>query len=298
MSENHGHAHIGSSRQRIGWALTLTSTFMVVEAIGGLVSGSLALLADAAHMLTDTAALALAWLAARLAERPADRLRSYGYHRIQILAAFVNGVAFLALVVWIAVEAAQRLLAPQPVWGTVMFGVAMAGLLVNLVVFRVLHGGGHEHAHDLNLRGALVHVLGDLFGSVGAIVAAGVIIWTGWLPIDPLLSLLVALLILRSAWYVVRESAHILLEGTPQDLDVQALRQALQQDIAAVNDVHHVHVWSLTPERPLLTLHLSVAEGSDATQVLCAAKRVLSHRFGIEHSTVQVESGVCADEHV
>lgn len=285
--------HNANNEQRLLWAMLLVGSFMVVEVIGGLLSGSLALLADAGHMLTDTASLALAWMAARAARRPADLLRTYGYHRIQIIAALMNGVAFIALVVWIAFEAAQRLMQPVEVLGGLMLGVAVIGLLVNVVAFAILH---HGDSHDLNLRGAVVHVLGDLLGSVAAIVAAGVILWSGWMPIDPLLSLLVALLILRSAWYVVRQSAHILLEGTPEDVDVVALRSALTEAVPAVQDIHHIHVWALTPEWPMLTMHVTVAEEGNCAEVLACLKAILVERFAIEHSTIQVEPGRCFDE--
>ena len=274
------------------WAMLLTGGFMIAEAIGGIISGSLALLADAGHMLTDTASLFLAWLAARLSRRPADRLRSYGYHRLQILAAFINGIAFIALVVWIVVEAVRRLLEPVEVLGGLMLVIAVLGLLVNAVAFAILHGGQRA---DLNLRGASLHVLGDLLGSVAAITAAVVILWTGWMPIDPLLSVLVALLILRSAWFIVRQSAHILLEGTPEDIDVEILRETLVTSVADVRDVHHVHIWSLTPERPLLTMHLTIDSSADAAYVLSSAKAILNERFGIAHSTIQIETETCAD---
>lgn len=265
---------------------------MLVEVVGGLLSGSLALLADAGHMLTDAASLGLAWGASRAARRPADALRTYGYHRVQILAALINGMAFILLVVWIGYEAVQRLFEPVEVLGGMMLVVAVLGLLVNIIAFWILHGGSQ---HDLNLRGAVVHVLGDLLGSVAAIVAAGVILWTGWMPIDPLLSLLVALLILRSAWFVVKQSAHILLEGTPEDVDVELLRQEITDSVPEVKDVHHVHVWSLTPERPLLTMHVSVEGEVDCVRALPQVKEILRQRFGITHSTIQVEPGRCVD---
>jgi cobalt-zinc-cadmium efflux system protein len=293
MAHNHHHTPAADNERRLLWAMLLIGSFMVVEAVGGILSGSLALLADAGHMLTDTASLALAWLAARTARRPADALRTYGYYRIQILAALLNGAGFIVLVGWIAFEAVQRLMQPVEVMGGMMLVVALIGLLVNLVAFAILHGGSGQ---DLNLRGALVHVLGDLLGSVAAISAAGVILLTGWMPIDPLLSLLVALLILRSAWYVVRHSSHILLEGTPEDVDVERLRSTLTEAVPAVQDIHHIHVWSLTPERPLLTMHVRVAEASDAAAVLAALKHILIERFAIRHSTIQIEPGHCFDE--
>lgn len=291
MSDHHHH-HEHGNQSRLLAALLLTGLFTLVELAGGLWSGSLALLADAGHMATDTAALALAWAAAALARRPADPLRSYGYHRMQILAAFLNGVAFLLIVAWILIEAVLRLLHPPEVTAGVMLGVATLGLLVNLLAFKLLHGGHHG---DLNMRGALLHVLGDLLGSVAAIVAGAVILWTGWMAIDPLLSVLVALLILRSAVGLIRQSGHILLEGTPDEHDAGDIAAALKSAVPAVTDVHHVHLWSLTPDRPLLTLHASLRAGADWPATLVAIKTLLAERFGLEHSTVQLETEVCAD---
>ena len=292
----HGHSHAVSrwgNERRVFWAMLLTGGFMLAEVVGGLVSGSLALLADAGHMLTDFAALALAWVAFRIGRRPADSLRSYGYHRFQVLAAFLNGLALIVVVGGIAIEAVRRLLAPVEVLGGVMLLVAGLGLLVNLMVFAMLHGGDRE---NLNMRGAAVHVMGDILGSLAAIIAAGVILRTGWTPIDPLLSLFVALLILRSAWLVVRKSSHILLEGTPDWLDVGALRGALHAAVPAVEDIHHVHVWSLTSERPLITLHAALSPDADPQASLTAIKDCLRQRYGIEHSTVQIEQGSCSDD--
>jgi len=266
---------------------------MVAEVIGGLLSGSLALLADAGHMLTDTVSLFFAWIAARMSRKPADTLRSYGYHRVQILAAFSNGVFFILIVGWITYEAVQRILNPVEVIGGIMLVIAGLGLVVNLLAFYILHGAGGK---DLNVRAALLHVLGDLLGSVAAITAAVIILGTGWMPIDPILSVFVALLILRSAWMVVKESTHILLEGTPQDIDIDNLQNAIIEAVPCVRDVHHVHVWSLTPEHPLLTLHVNVDPDTDSTQVLQRVKKVLEDRFQIQHSTIQVEPAHCVDE--
>lgn len=291
---HHGHHHHGdgANERRVFWAMLLTGSFMVVEVAGGLISGSLALVADAAHMLTDTASLAMAWLAFRFSRKPADTMRSYGYQRLQVLAAFVNGISLLAIVAWIAVEAVQRLISPVEVMSATMLAVAVAGLVVNVGAFALLHGGDRG---NLNIRGALLHVMGDLLGSAAAIVAALVIMFTGWMPVDPLLSLLVAALILRSGWALVRQSSHILLEGTPTDVDVAAMKAALCEAIPEVSDIHHVHVWSLTEERPLVTLHATVAADADYNQVLAAIKQVLEDRFAIRHSTVQMEPGVCFD---
>jgi cobalt-zinc-cadmium efflux system protein len=291
MPHTDKHRHTLDEKQ-LRWALLLTAIFMLVEVVGGVLSGSLALLADAGHMLTDSAALGLAWLAARISDKPADHLRSYGYHRLQILAAFINGVAFMAVVAWIGFEAVSRLLEPRPVDGMLMIVVAATGLLVNVAVFVILHS---PRSMSLNVRAASIHVLGDLLGSVAAIVAAGVILVTGWMQADPILSILVALLILRSAWIIVRQSAHILLEGTPPDMDVDLLRTTLIDEVEGVRDVHHVHLWALTPERPLITMHIDAVPSSNHVGILKEVKCILSNRFGIAHSTVQVEDEHCVD---
>ncbi|WP_275288651.1 cation diffusion facilitator family transporter [Halomonas elongata] len=296
MSHQHDHGTHGGhdSQRRLGWAILLTGGFMVAELVGGVLSGSLALLADAGHMLTDAAALALALFAAWISRRPADTRRSYGYHRVQVLAAFVNGLTLIAIVVWIAIEAIRRLFTPISVAGSTMLVIAGLGLVVNLVVFAILHMGDRE---NLNIRGAALHVLGDLLGSVAAIVAAVVILLTGWTPIDPLLSLLVAALILRSAWKLTRESGHILLEGTPEGLDVEQVKRELAERLPEVRDVHHVHAWSLTPGHHLMSLHAILDEGADQERVLVEIKTMLSDAFAVEHSTIQVESWQgCVDE--
>jgi cobalt-zinc-cadmium efflux system protein len=296
-NHDHAHSHVpapgAGNERRIFWALLITAGFMVVEVLGGVFSGSLALLADAGHMLTDTASLALAWAAVLVAKRPHDARRSYGYHRFQVLAAFVNGVALIAIVVWIAVEAALRIMDPVKVLGTPMLAVAVTGLLVNLVAYGILHRGAKE---NINVQGAVLHVLGDLLGSVAAIVAALVILWTGWLPIDPILSLFVALLVLRSAWFLTRRSAHILLEGSPEWLDEAALKSGLIEAVPEVVSVHHVHAWMLTPERPLVTLHADVREGADHHAVLEAITGYLKANYDIGHATIQIEAGPCPDE--
>ena len=290
---DHHHDHESGNLKRVQVALVLTGTFMVVEVVGGILSGSLALLADAGHMLTDTMALALAAFAFRVSRRPADAKRSYGYQRVQIIAAFVNGLSLLAIVGWILFEAIMRLIEPPDVIGRTMLIVAGAGLAVNIVVFAVLHTGDQE---NLNIRGAALHVLGDLLGSVAAIIAAFVILQTGWMPIDPILSVIVAMLILRSAWQLVKRSGHILLEGAPEWLDVEALQQKVVAAVPQVSEVHHVHVWGLTQQHLMLTMHVVLNEMvGDTTPVVRKVKESLEAEFGISHSTIEVEFGDCAD---
>lgn len=291
--DHHDYDALPDNRRRLLAALLLTGGFMVVEAVGGWLAGSLALIADAAHMLTDTGSLLLAWLAFRITDRPADRKRTFGYHRFPVLAAFVNGLALLLIVGWIVFEAIGRLLEPTPVMGGMMLAIAVVGLLVNIVAFVLLHGGSRD---NLNMRGAAVHVLGDLLGSVGAIVAASVILVTGWTPIDPILSLLVALLVLRAAWFVLREATHVLLEGAPPGVDPHEIERVLPTLVEGLIDVHHIHAWSLSGERPMMSLHAR-ADGAVAHDALVARiKAVLLERFGVEHVTLQIEYGEgCVD---
>ena len=289
----HDHAHdAGDSERRLFWTLVLTGGYMLVQAAGGIFSGSLALLADSGHMLSDVAALALAWAGVRLARKPSDARRSYGYHRFQILAAYTNGIALFGVVAWIVIEAVQRLHDPQPVLGGPMLAVATVGLAVNVAGYFLLRHGDHR---NLNVRAALLHVIGDLLGSVAAIVAAVVILATGWTPIDPLLSIFVTLLILRSAFDVVRRSAHILMEGAPDDFIDEELKADLVREVPGVAGVHHVHAWLLSGERRVATLHVQLHPGADAMATAQAVKRRLHERYGIGHSTVQTESGECLD---
>ncbi len=292
MSTN--HADQKGNIKRVQIALALTGTFMLVEVAGGILSGSLALLADAGHMLTDTMALALSAIAFRVSSRPADEKRSYGYQRFQILAAFVNGLSLLVIVGWILMEAVQRILSPSVVMGQTMLIVATAGLVINIIVFFVLHGGDQE---NLNMRGAALHVLGDLLGSVAAITAALVILNTGWMPIDPIMSIGVALLIFRSAWHLVKRSGHILLEGAPEWLNVDEMQSKIVAGNPEVKEIHHVHVWGLTPQHPMLTMHVALRQlQSDTTATIRSIKELLRKEYGINHSTIEVECDDCADD--
>jgi len=291
-SHSHSHRDGGGSERRVALAAVITGLFMLAEVAGGVISGSLALVADAGHMLTDCAGLALAWLGFRLARRPADRQRSYGYDRFGVLVAFTNGLVLFAIAGWVASEALHRLREPVAVMGGVMLAVAVAGLIVNIAAFLLLEGGDRE---NLNVKAAMLHVAGDLLGSVAAIVAALVIMTTGWTPIDPLLSVAVALLILWSAWHVVRDAGHILLEGTPAHLDAHEIEDSLKIAVPGVVDIHHVHVWSLSQSRPVVTLHARVADVTAAEEIVAAIKSHLRTHFEIAHATVEIERESCAD---
>ncbi len=288
-----GHSHSDGNMRRVVLALILTGSFMVVEVIGGILSGSLALLADAGHMLTDTMALALAAVAFHVSKRPADRRLTYGYHRFQILAAFVNGLSLLLIVGWILFEAVQRFLSPTEVLGQTMLVVAGAGLVVNIVAFVILHGGDRD---NLNISGAAIHVAGDLLGSIAAIVAALVIIKTSWMLIDPILSVAVAMLILKSAWALVKRSAHVLLEGAPEWLDVEEMQRKIIAEMPGVSGIHHVHVWGLTPQDLMLTMHVCMeAEAANPTDTIRRVKDFLRRDYGIGHCTIELEVDECSD---
>lgn len=288
----HGHAHGSLPRRaeemperRLIWAMALTGLFMLAEVVGGILSGSLALIADAGHMLTDLGALGLAHAGMRLGRRPADARRSFGYRRLEVLAAFANGVVLLIATLWIAVEAVRRLLEPVPVAAEAMLGIALLGLGVNIAAFALLRSGARQ---NIGIAGALAHVMGDLFGSAATILAAGAILATGWTPIDPILSLAVSALILRSGWDLLRRSGHILLEGTPEDVDPAEVSRAAA-DIPGVAAARHVHVWSLTSGRRLATLHLKLKLGAAPAAALAAVRAMLRTRFAIEHSTIELD---------
>jgi cobalt-zinc-cadmium efflux system protein len=277
----HGRAEVGA---RLRWVLGLTATFMVAELVGGLLSNSLALLADAGHMLTDVAALGLSVFAIRLARRSPSTKRTYGYVRFEILAALVNGTGLLVIALLIMKEAWERLQQPTAVDGTIMLVVAAAGLVVNVVGAALLH----SHAHDnLNVRGAYLHVIGDLLGSIGALTAGIVILTTEWTPIDAIASVVIALLILFSAWRLVREAAEVLLESAPSHVDMQAILDDLAR-IDGLEQVHDVHVWTLTSGFVALSAHGIIDDVMQHSRILeDVRERMRAH--GIEHVTFQIE---------
>ncbi|HJU25150.1 MAG TPA: cation diffusion facilitator family transporter [Rhodanobacteraceae bacterium] len=297
MAHDHAHHHSHAPRRgpALGVALALTCAMLVAEAVGGAISGSLALLADAGHMLVDAASLLLALAAAYFAARPADARRSFGYARLEVLAGFTNALVQVLLVAWIVYEAVVRLmnLHDVEIRSGVMLGVALAGLLVNAIVLRMLHG--HER-DDVNVAGASLHVFGDLLGSVATVAAALLVRYLEWNWADPALSLLVSLLILRSAWMLLRRSSHILLEGVPEGLAPEEIRSAVAQADADILEVHHLHVWQIASGSRMATLHARLREGADAQAGLLAIKRVLRERFSIDHATVQIEARECADD--
>ncbi len=285
------HAHFSERRSQhaLAIALFLTLGFAVIEVLAGFASNSLALISDAGHMVTDAASLGLALLAQLIAKRRPSSNYSFGFGRAEALAAFVNGLAMLAVVGWIVFEAIQRFSHPQPVQGGMVLVVAGIGLAINLVVAFVLS----KDSGNMNTRAALVHVMGDLLGSVAALVAGGVIIYTGWMQIDPLLSLLVSLLILKSTIGVLRESGHHLMEGVPSHIDYPQLGRDLEA-VPGVLAVHDLHVWDMSPGHPALIGHVEIANLQQWPQILAAIKTMLLASHNIDHVTLQAEiSGTC-----
>src|ERR1700681_2230298 len=268
-------------------ALALTCAVLAIELIGGLASHSLALLSDAGHVLTDVFALGLAWFAVAQARRPADQRRSYGYHRVSILAALVNAVTLIVIVIAIAYEAVRRIANPEPVQGVVVIVSALVAIAVNSYIAFGLRG----NAKSLNLRAAMLHVVGDVAASVGVVVAGTVILLTGWLYIDPLLSLAIAVLIAFGAWRIVRETVNLLLEGTPSDIDLGAVTSEIM-DTGRVTGIHDLHVWALSSDEMALSCHVVVGDLplADAEHVVRDLEKRLCARFDIGHTTIQVES--------
>ena len=296
-NHSHGHAHDHhhggeeKNESRIAIAALLTGGFMGVELVGGVLAGSLALMADAGHMLSDFASLALAWFGFRMARRPADSRRTYGFRRFPVLAAFVNGLTLFVIALWITVEAIVRLSHPHPIESNLMLWIALGGLAVNILSFGVLHGADRN---NLNVRGALLHVAGDLLGSVAAIAAALIIMSTGWIQADPILSMLVALIILRSAWALTSESGHILLEGAPRHVDLDAVTHDISDHVEGVVDIHHAHLWSLDGRRSMMTLHARIAEDASGPSVVARIKQRLRETHNIGHATIEIEGEDCA----
>jgi cobalt-zinc-cadmium efflux system protein len=282
---DHHHAGRGEDRRRLAWTLLLVSGYMIAEFVGGWLTNSLALIADAGHMLSDAGALALSLFALWIARRPANPRRTYGYYRAEILAALVNGATLIAMAVYIFIEAWQRLHEPAEVQGLAMMVVASGGLLVNLIALVLLHSGSSA---SLNMRGAWLHVLGDALGSVGAMVAGLAIWWGGWQWVDPLASVLIGLLVIYSSWKLTQEAVSVLMESTPNHLDVDEIRTAM---LAAdgVNEVHDLHVWTITSGFESLSAHVVVNGERDYGDVLAELRTMLAQTFHIDHVTIQVE---------
>jgi cobalt-zinc-cadmium efflux system protein len=292
----HDHRHHGNARgdrsRALAWTLALVIAYTVAEVVGGIWSGSLALLADAGHMVSDAAAVALTLFAIRFARRAPTAERTFGFHRAEILAALVNGVTLIAIAIFILMEAYERLQQPPEVRGGLLLAVAAGGLAVNLAGLWLLRG---SHVHDLNVRGAWLHVMTDAIGSVQAIVAGTLIVLYGWHWADPLVSIFIALLVVYSAWSLVSQSVHVLMEGTPAHIAVDDVRAALS-DLDTVKDVHDLHIWSITSGFVSFSAHIVLHDGADQDAVLKSSERVLVERFGIRHTTIQIDTCDTCDQ--
>lgn len=294
-----GHSHgagaggsaAGRHRIRLVWALALTATFMIAEIVGGILTGSLALLADAAHMATDAGGLALALIAIRFAERPATPRNTYGYVRTEVLSALTNAVVLLLVTVYILYEAYQRFLDPPPILGGPMLAVAIVGLAVNLVSMKLLAAGASE---SVNVKGAYFEVLGDMLGSLGVIVAAGIVMLTGWTLADPIVGAAIGLFIVPRAWILLKQVIHILMEGTPPEVDLSLLEAKLRA-LPGVVDVHDLHVWTLTSGLDSMSGHIVVQDIREGGDTLRLAGAVLREEFGIAHVTIQIEDQALRD---
>lgn len=289
-SHAHAHGHSqggeGSSRTRLTWTLGLIIAYMVAEAVGGWLTGSLALLADAGHMLSDAAALGLSMFAMSMARRPRTLKRTYGYHRLEILAALVNGATLVAISILVMVEAVHRFGRPEAVDARGMMGIAAGGLLVNLVALAILHQGRDE---NLNMRGVWLHVLTDALGTVQAIVAGALIWGFGWQWADPVASVLISLLVVYSAWSLLKEATGVLMESAPAHIDVEEVHQVLA-GVSGVLQVHDLHVWTITSGMESLSAHVVVEDHRFDCAVLGDIRSTLHERFGIHHITVQMET--------
>lgn len=265
--------------------LILTFGYMIAEALGGYFSNSLALLSDAGHMLTDVAALALSLLAVRFASRPATPRKTYGFYRLEILAALANGVILMVLSLLICYEAYERLREPQEVRAWSLIWISTGGLIVNLISARML---SHVHEENLNLRGAFLHVLGDLLGSVAAIAAGVLILWRGWYWADPAFSVIISLLIIYSSWRLLSDAVNVLLEGTPSHINAAAVEEAMK-NIEGVRAVHDLHIWTITSDRHAVTAHVVIGDLGESYRILRELRAMLAARFALTHATIQLE---------
>lgn len=291
MGQGHAHTPAGANKRRLAIVLGLTSTYLVAEVVGGLLTRSLALLADAGHMLTDVAGLALALIAIKFAERPATPERTYGFYRIEILAALTNAVVLIGISLYILYEAYQRFSNPPEVQSLPMLLVASVGLAINIVGMFILRASSKE---SLNMKGAYFEVLSDMLTSVGVIIASIVMLTTGWYYADPLISAGIGLFILPRTWALMKDAVSVLLEGTPSDVNLTAVREGIQ-GVDGVAGVHDLHVWSLTSGINAMSVHVVRADGAVQDEILARVQKHVTHEFKIKHATVQVESQECAD---
>ena len=280
----HDH-HRGASQRVLAVVLALNAVYMVAEVAGGWYANSLALLSDAGHMLTDVAALVLSLMAVRFASRPATPAKTYGFYRLEILAALVNGVTLIGLSVLICYEAWHRFRQPEPVEATVLIWIATGGLAINLISAWLL---SKSHQESLNMRGAFLHVISDLFGSVVAIAAGLLVLWGGWTWADPAFSLIISLLIITSSWKLVSAAVNVLLEGTPAHINTATVEQEMKK-LSGVRGIHDLHIWTITSGRHALTAHVIIDDMQEGPRILRDLRVMLAERFELAHSTIQLE---------
>jgi cobalt-zinc-cadmium efflux system protein len=283
----HGHSH-SSVPQALNRALVITFVFMIVEFVAGYIANSLALISDAAHMATDVGALMMSLLFYRISRKPRTSQMSFGYHRVEVLGALFSGLVIWVLVGFLVWEAFRRLQAPPPVEGPLVFGVALVGLVANLVSMKALHS---TQSHNLNVRAAYLHLLTDCMGSVGAVIAGAVLWWSGWRPIDPIVTLVSAVLMVISSWSLIQESVSVLMEGTPRNVDLDQVRQDLEA-LPGVKEVHDLHIWTVSSGKLALSVHIISTAGE---RILQTANLLLQEKYSIQHTTIQVEDPASFD---
>jgi cobalt-zinc-cadmium efflux system protein len=292
--DGHQHSHQHRLQGKFRFAVLLTTFVLVIEIVGGILSNSLALLSDAAHVFSDSLSLIMSWLAIYLSTRPATSSRTYGYHRTEVFAAFINGVSLIAISGWIFYEAVHRFLEPEPVKSKEMLVVAIIGFIANMVIVWLFHGEGHK---SLNVRSAVLHVIGDALASVGVIVGGAIMYWTSWFVVDPILSCVIGLIVLIGAVRVTKEAVHILLEGSPKHADAQKVAACIGA-IDSVKDVHDMHIWSLCSNYLALSTHVSIDEDASRSshELRQEINDKLQTQFGIFHTTIQIEQVGCPHE--
>ncbi len=295
MAVVHNGKHSAAESKRLIYSIIIVAITMLMEIVGGVISHSLSLLSDAGHMLTDLFALVLSWVAHRFSAKKSDLQRSYGYHRLQIIAAFVNGLTLFLIAAIIIIESIKRFIFPVNVEWQIMLMIAILGLIANIVVFFILHS---KCESNINIKSAVLHVIGDILGSVAAILASIIIMLTGWQIVDPILSVFVSVIILNSGYKILKNSCHILLEGTPEGISAEEIKSELVSKLPEVIDVHHIHAWSLSDNYFIITMHAKIKRSVQHTDILYGIKKILLDKFEIAHSTVEIEYDECADDKI
>ncbi|MDF0607962.1 cation diffusion facilitator family transporter [Wolbachia endosymbiont of Onchocerca gibsoni] len=295
MTAVHNGKHSAAESRRLIHSIIIVAITMFIEIVGGIISHSLALLSDAGHMFIDFFALILSWIAHKFSAKKSDLQRSYGYHRLQIIAAFINGLTLFFISVIIIIESIKRFIFPVNIEWRIMLIIATLGLIANVIVFFILHS---KCESNINIKSAVLHVIGDILGSVGAIFASIIIMLTKWQVVDPILSIFVSIVILNSGYKILKNSCHILLEGTPEGVSAEGIKSGIVSKLPEVVDVHHIHTWSLSDNYFIITMHAKVRQDAHHTDILYGIKKILLSEFEIAHSTVEIEYDECADDKI